>query len=522
MEGMISMSHLLYNQVDQIADVKMCKINNVEAKYYKVRWKCTWEPETVLERFCGGIMEDYKKYQKCQSYDNNHDIPDGEDFSQIENSLHPCTELEVTNTTNHNNSVTLNTESYENEIDIQESFERVNETISASESFIETNIARNLNETVEETIVDTVPAITNDVDSSYSITIITPTDTIKTGFPVNHISTMNSNHEGTLMASSMDECETEKQENDQYAIKNNLTYNSKNQPSNCFKSDGAISMAWDNSKGVINNTEAELKCNICSYSTSKLLLLKKHNSYHIAKIRYICEICPYATAGSSAFSGHMRTHTGEKPFKCNLCNYAARHQHHLKVHLLRHIEIKSFKCNECSYSTNNGGAFRKHKVLHNVVELEEKSMEIKKCSICTYSTMESRLFNKHMEHHNAQKRYQCSTCSYATSNSSNFKGHVRKHTGEKPYKCNLCNYAATHQHHLKAHLLIHNKVKHLKCCQCPYTTNNPDSFRKHKYIHYGIRPYKCDECPYAATNSSNLKKHLQVHLQKEENVITDS
>jgi len=61
MEGLHSMSHLMFNQVEQIADVKTCSIDNVEQRYYKVQWKCTWEPAIVLERFCGKIIADYEK-----------------------------------------------------------------------------------------------------------------------------------------------------------------------------------------------------------------------------------------------------------------------------------------------------------------------------------------------------------------------------------------------------------------------------------------------------------------------------
>jgi len=67
MESMDSMSHLLFNQIEQIADVKTCNIDNVEHKYYKVQWKCTWEPATVLERFCGKIINDYNKHTKHQT-----------------------------------------------------------------------------------------------------------------------------------------------------------------------------------------------------------------------------------------------------------------------------------------------------------------------------------------------------------------------------------------------------------------------------------------------------------------------
>jgi len=62
MESIHSMSEILFNQVQQIADVKTCNVDNVEQKYYKVQWKCTWEPATVLERFCSKMIEDYNKH----------------------------------------------------------------------------------------------------------------------------------------------------------------------------------------------------------------------------------------------------------------------------------------------------------------------------------------------------------------------------------------------------------------------------------------------------------------------------
>jgi len=72
LQELLSTCQMMYSQVDQIEDVKICKVNNVEKKFYKVRWKCTWEPASILEKICGNMIEEYIHSHK----EEMTDVPD--------------------------------------------------------------------------------------------------------------------------------------------------------------------------------------------------------------------------------------------------------------------------------------------------------------------------------------------------------------------------------------------------------------------------------------------------------------
>jgi len=409
MEPINSMSQILYNQVEQIADVMTCKINDVETKYYKVQWKCTWEPETVLERFCKNVITEYKNGDKehpstkqinCKNTAaslQNAGVPKttpqhaiSTEVGRIENVVNKskvCTTVDDISSVNKSQTFSLvNTQGVilEHNLNIQESRKKFaknvipedidnlfnNETFPTDIKpdpdegrFPELNILNNSTlPTISNTTVESIQLQTgacsdqlNTNEDNYAVSMVT-----------DGISYDNINNRDVRQSNLVNSNQTE-----------NTEYSS-NSLSVAVLSDDARPSQVDfrESTSANNVTTSGYRCNFCNYVSHNMSVMKKHKYFHNGEIKTSsisrksdqfeydeklnkCKICSYSTTSHPNFKRHMRIHTGERPYKCKLCPYTSSDGSTMSRHQLRHSNKKSFQCKSCSYCT-----YRKDYLLH--------------------------------------------------------------------------------------------------------------------------------------------------------------
>ena len=73
-----------------------------------------------------------------------------------------------------------------------------------------------------------------------------------------------------------------------------------------------------------------LKCNQCSYSSSRTGHLETNLKQHNGEKSNKCNQCDYATYSTGSLRRHLKTHSGEKSNKCNQFDYASSQAGQLK------------------------------------------------------------------------------------------------------------------------------------------------------------------------------------------------
>jgi len=409
MQGMFSMSQILYNQVDQIADAKMCKINNVETKCYKVRWKCTWEPETVLQKFCGDIIDEYKQNNVCHNKNDLEELAkekendfvathigekliDKYGISEAENVID---EIEAICSSNHET------------LPFRDDLGRNNEKHCASHTKKNTNniTQKKLSSQTSFTSINTGPCCSEKMSDSETF----PKKSIF-DIPVEIC-----NSKTRLPIETPKITLNQLVKNEQAVNNANESVSTRYLANSVFK-DNMLNQSEE--IVIIDTVPMERVTGVSTeiVDNSFKQINKRHNP------RFNCQVCSYSTPLKANLKSHMRKHTGEKPYKCNQCSYAAAHLHLLKIHQGKHDGEHKYKCNQCPYKGWN-----------------------------------SIYLKLHMRKHAIEKEFKCETCTYSTSYKSNLKVHMCNNI-EKLYKCNICSFSGVHKQQLQFHLHTKHKI----------------------------------------------------------------
>jgi len=399
---MFAMNQILYRQVDEILDVKTCKVNNVERKYYKVKWKSTWEPEMLLERFCSDIIEEYMIENEKNSTPNS--IPE----QNLHKTILPKTQFIHDSNDNEYNATHIG-EKLIDKLGISEAEHLIGEIEAICSSNDESlplknndiiKINENPNYSLEEIYnepprkrsaikrlydnqslhLDTY-SHSNNFQFTKPISIKPEPDATEM-FPNINIFNV---HGMTTQSSIVNHAE------EIIVVNNNEHTDTK---------------SADHHNNSTNGNESQFKCINCSYATTEISELASHSIIH-------------SNDTSFKFNAEkMYNYSAEKPFKCYLCSYSSPLKGNLKIHMRKHTGEKPFKCHMCPYSA-------------------AQKIQLK----------------AHLVKHTGEMTYRCSVCSYATSIKGSLKSHMRKHNGDRPFQCSLCSYSSAHKQLLKNHLL---------------------------------------------------------------------
>jgi len=423
-----SMSHLLYNQVDQIADVKTCKINDVETKYYKVQWKCTWEPETVLEQFCGNIIEEYRKSTDIDL----HTFPDNFSILNKQPLNLKIQKSSIDKIKNDNDNTTS--------INITD---KVNNPIIFDDIYTARNITDKVN---NPTIFDsTTPAyLTNDIQAhngqynninkSIDVVLSIKPDPETDSFPNINILDDPANRK---------QCELVL--NNSPRVADNLIFNG-----DSFVGDVEMSQTVNS----IENNEVNTIYSIGTPTLKRPTMsdLASSNSFGATNINYNNK-CKF----NKDVENNKYAHITNSLTKSNVT----------EIEIEKKIRRKN--------SNSSGEVF-----LHATHE-ERLQDKIAKTSRKLHS------WQAHWMVGGIEKGFKCKVCSYFTLRGSNFRRHIRKHIGDKPFECHLCSYCAGQRHQLKQHLANHHTgEKTLKCFSCSYSTSHPGNLKIHVETQHSI------------------------------------
>jgi len=409
------MSHLLYNQVDQIADVKMCKINDVEQRYYKVQWKCTWEPEIILERFCGKIIDNYNKHPDRVNQEMKIVNINDKSIDVTINSENECVGNQISSKNFKDTFVqNIDTETNFEYASSNRSNNGVNNTFERNEDILpQSDIACG-----SELLLDiksdpdggTFPNVNiyNGINvSNLSSHVRTPDMSMELNsriFPESNqlqiivdqiqkntssdIAFENTSQDSSFIFNSRNLLDNVSIEKNNFATK---TYMKSNQNSN--KSRQIENKTKFHYEQSLNRTSMVQLDEGIAPGSSNIYRTPTEHDVKITKKCYKCQLCSYSSALNCNFKRHMLKHTGEKPFKCNLCSYSSAHKHLLQFHFAKHTGVKPFCCQECSYAT----------------------------------TMKSNL-KIHLRTHRRERPFKCSKCSYSATTGGILKRHMLKHT----------------------------------------------------------------------------------------------
>jgi len=363
MEGMHSLSHLMFNQVEQIADVKTCNIDNVEQRYYKVQWKCTWEPAIVLERFCGKIIAEYEKGpSSCRTQaeksvdmiENHEETEQFEDTCNLFSSSNSFKELQL--------------QRDKTEDHVEPSLNCVNkEAVEISST----------NE-VQNVINKLLPPTNNKLNNKLNLDNFDikpdPDDEIFQNINIlNENSNASFNHAITIDESSFNRAIT--------AEESSSTNNEQN---------NGLSVSFD----PCNNFSSNIMLKSPTKASSNT---RRDPRNKLTRNNFKCHLCSYCFPEKSQLNRHMRKHTSEKPFKCRLCSYSASQKSHIKIHMGKHTGDFLFKCDWCPYSTNVHTSLKRHLMTHT----GQKPFKCDR-SNCEYAAITKANLIKHLQVHHQQ------------------------------------------------------------------------------------------------------------------------
>jgi len=503
MEQIALMSEILYSHVEQIDDVKTCTLNNVETTYYKVQWKCTWEPETVLQKFCGNIVDEYKETVNNHSAHKKHDNQREAMLDVVQKVQEVVQKIQGVQVENASNSIRKDLSSgsiavIDNSKDINiadnddifihsSSINKTN-NMKPQHSFL-CNVDNSINcDNIKPDPGDVRFPNINILDDSVVDACIESELTSTSKFP-------NTSHSFSKLSTPIAK-----------ARKSLRTSNiSTNDNENNAREDSSSNLNTREETDLLNkaslkiNNEAEGTC-VINESTDKNCVRKKKKKKE-AKLKVKIDKQkrkPLQNADTS-----------------NLNEPDSRILIELEVSDTNNLMNGDIYCAETSKlydptscntlynldisKTNN---LRNHYISDAVTSALNQPFQSNKSEELEKSTTNT----------NVMKPFKCCSCSYSTAFKGYLRLHMRKHTGEKPYKCNQCSYAAAHLHLLKVHTAKHTSVKSLKCSQCEFSTTHIEYLKKHvKHIHEKHKPYKCSQCSYEGIYKSSLRKHQQTH-----------
>lgn len=297
------------------------------------------------------------------------------------------------------------------------------------------------------------------------------------------------------------------------------------------------------------------KCVSCSYTTSYMRDMKKHELRHLNGVPLVqCEFCSYIST-SNAVRAHKRVHLNETPQLSKSLTQSSRRPEPTSnrpaslgtipvredspplLQVVHEVETKEkpkpkVKCIECSFYARNAEELAEHLKQHSI----ESVMDIKlptpvvktrpkmlECKHCSYVTNYTSNLMRHLNTHKTGKVIEkCPNCNYQSTGAAlkvhqkSCQGIIQKpapivfKTKAKTFACTECAYSTTLQIKLNKHM----KKKHpkpdkvLRCSQCDHTTKNPHHLEQHMKGHKSRMPtFKCSTCDFTG-NMFALRHHF--------------
>ncbi|GAB6024172.1 hypothetical protein CHUAL_008875 [Chamberlinius hualienensis] len=142
-----------------------------------------------------------------------------------------------------------------------------------------------------------------------------------------------------------------------------------------------------------NNLSEDFKCELCSYATTRLNLLKDHQiQKHSTHKPFKCAECEYSSVRKWDVIKHVRiVHRDERPHLCEQCGYACKTMSNLKAHVNGHLGIKPYKCKICGQDFATVSSLKMHSRIH---ATGEKPFV---CQLCGHGFLRRYRLTNHMK-----------------------------------------------------------------------------------------------------------------------------
>ena len=296
-------------------------------------------------------------------------------------------------------------------------------------------------------------------------------------------------------------------------------------------------------------TEKDLQCNECDYSTKwAQQLYNHHDSKHLGLLRYNCSICEVKAFHKITIERHInQQHQKQNEAKilkigCEECqkntehkcfvlirnkekNFSTFHESRLNKHQSRHLK---YSCNKCSYSSD----IKQHISIHQKgkLHLNEKDLKVKfrDCDQCqqniehdhTRENSNPKFQKRNRISKGTQFKCTISGCEFTTNLHKYLETHSESfHLKIVKFKCNLCIYQSYSMSSLRWHQKIQHKgdmsFKAIKigCKQCEENVTGHDHKRGSHLNKQEQKPlldgkiYNCSECDFKTDIKANISSH---------------
>lgn len=324
--------------------------------------------------------------------------------------------------------------------------------------------------------------------------------------------------------------------------------------------------------------------------------------------RYVCEHCPYRTSSHTTFLYHRQFHRPGRSgaFKCNMCSYSVS-----KLHLLgQHIRMHEMVQNSDSFADDDGLKTEQQQQQQRSLPAPEPLLSPNNLAAAT-TPSEGELASppagttqRVWVHRDGifLKMFKCRHCPHVSKKKSVILGHEKLHFKRKPtagkttFNCQYCNYACKNAGILTSHLKVHrqqdpmqvyinesdfasetNRTTHpvaavvaavasannngnnsklalvreqlrlkgpvvtpeakdvensekwykressfphkqyFSCGLCPAKFMKPHQVVLHRTFHSANLPWRCEYCTYSARHRPHLHNHLRAHTADYQN-----
>lgn len=232
-------------------------------------------------------------------------------------------------------------------------------------------------------------------------------------------------------------------------------------------------------------------CDICGKEFRHKDLIKQHMNIHC---KIPCPICKHLLS-RFRFKEHVEQHTSTTTYKCDVCEKVYRNRQDLLKHKLFH-NVDEVQCDICGRTYENKLRLRVHLKYHMKAS----------CPVCQHKTTRAKL-SLHIKQHSSAT-YDCKVCGKVFRGQPNLGQHMRLvHTSER-YQCDLCIKIFKDKRSLIRHLEtdgVHKAEEAIKCRSCKKTFNKRSKLTCHVRSCFKIPCLVCKR----PTGMSRIKEHMQ-------------
>ena len=238
---------------------------------------------------------------------------------------------------------------------------------------------------------------------------------------------------------------------------------------------------------------SKYRCKICSYSSDRLLQLRRHAALHGRRTKTIGltseskkqKCCPFCYFRSS-INQIMLNHINESHNQTNLDNLTSGNQGKRKNNMSAAPVCKVYTCRFCDFTT----AILPRYVCHEKCHTNRSGKYM--CHICNYSAQKLKNITNHKNSHHKRNKYgqyikkYCKALKTLRSPKPPPSSKPNLMTTERNYKCNYCPFYTVLSSLAKDHYRHHVNQSLYTCLYCTYSDDSKDDLLLHGKLHFTV------------------------------------